>query len=209
MASRAHAIHDYDYDHDVRHGSERPRRQVSYRSSEDPIEIPRGHNRDGGGLAIAVSALIASSVILGGAYAIYVGPPPAMAATPALPLYPTWQRDDQPQKAELQRALQGPALAVPNAGPAGTLEEQVNETPVHAAAPAVAPGARGPSGGSPEVIIDDRYQLPQPALQAPQMEPAPYPDPIKTPPDGVGPSLDLDAPTPALDPENPYRETEP
>lgn len=207
MASRAHVIHDYDYD--LGRGSERARRQVWYRSSEDPIEIPRGHSRDGGGLAVAISALIASSIILGGAYAVYVGPPPAMAATPTLPFYPTWQQDSQLQQATLQRALQGPALAVPGAATPATLEDQASDTPEPGAAPVFASPAepaRAPATSSPEVIIDDRYQLPQPAPQAPTADPPTYPDPIKTPPDGVGPTLDMSAPTPGLDPENPYRD---
>jgi hypothetical protein len=202
MASRAHVIPHFDYDHG--RGSERPRRQVRYQS-DDPIEIPRGRSRDGGGLAVAISALIASSIILGGAYAIYLGPAPTMAATPTLPLYPTWQQDSQPQQAMVQRALQGPAPATVGAAAPSTLEEQAAGTPQPALASPPEP-VRTPSSSSPEVIIDDRYQLPQPAPQAPTMEPAPYPDPVKTPPDGIGPTLDMSAPTPGVDPENPYRD---
>lgn len=202
MASRAHVIPHYDYD--LGRGSERGRRQVRYQS-DDPIEIPRGRSRDGGGLAVAISALIASSIILGGAYAIYVGPPPAMAATPTLPLYPTWQQDSQPQQAMVQRALQGPALVTAGAAAPATLEEQASAASEPTLASPPEP-ARAPASSSPEVIIDDRYQLPQPAPQAPTTEPAPYPDPSKTPPDGIGPTLDMSAPTPGVDPENPYRE---
>src|SRR5262245_11562539 len=105
MASRAHVIHDYDYDYDYvpRREVERARRQVLYRSSDDPIEIPRGSSSSFGGM-LAISAVVASSVILGGAYALYAGPPPVMAGTPTLALTPTWQLDDQPLKSATEKA---------------------------------------------------------------------------------------------------------
>lgn len=203
MASRAHVMHDYG----LGHASERPRRPVSYRSSEDPIEIPRGSSSTGS-LAMVISAVIASSVILGGAYAIYVGPPAAMARTAVQPLTPSWQLDTQPQRAAVEKVLRGPAQAVPNVEPSMTTEEQ--EAAPAAASSSLAPSNPAPSNApaapsAPEVIIDDRYQLPQPA-PAPEAHPPVYPDPVKTPAEAIGPELDLSKPTPSLDPENPYRD---
>lgn len=205
MASRAQVIHDYG----LGRGSERLRRDVSYRSSEDPIDIPRGRSSSGGGLAMAISALIASSVILGGAYAIYAGPPPPMAVTAAAPLSPTWRLDAQPVQAAVTEALHGPARAVPHSDLASTAEEQtaLSDDPGGTAATGGTPAPSSPpaTAGSREVIIDDRHQLPQPAT-APEPQPEIYPDPVKTPADAIGPELDLDKASPGLDPENPYRD---
>lgn len=205
MASRVHAIHP---GYGVGPATPRHRREVWYRSSEDPIVLPRGRSSSGGSLAVLVSAAIASSVILGGAYAVLSGPAPAMAFTPSEPVNTNWQMDPQPAQATLARAMQGPALAVPNTDlPGTTLEEQ-------------AAGSRQPSS-EPEVIIDDRYQLrpdvaspkrpdvmPAPAETPakPESPSVPYPNPTTTPPDAIGPELNLDKPTPGLDPENPYRD---
>src|SRR5688500_3415054 len=119
MASRAHVMHDFG----LGRASERPRREVWYRSSEDPIVILRGSSSSSG-LAMLISAVIASSVILGGAYAIYVGPPATMARTEAQPLTPSWQLDAQPHRANVETVLRGPAQVVPNVEPSTTTEEQ-------------------------------------------------------------------------------------
>jgi hypothetical protein len=197
-------MHDYG----LGRASERPRRQVWYRSSEDPIEIPRGSSSSGS-LAMVISAVIASSVILGGAYAIYVGPPATMARTEVQALTPTWQLDTQPQRANVEKVLRGQAPLVPNVAPSTTEQQEAAPavpgssvaTPTAPAAPSNPPA----STRSSEVVIDDRYQLPQPSA-APETQPQVYPDPVKTPAEAIGPELNLDKPTPALDPENPYRE---
>jgi len=197
MASRAHVMHDYG----LGRASERPRREVWYRSSEDPIEIPRGGSSSGS-LAVVISAVIASSVILGGAYAIYIGPPAPMARTAVQPLTTTWQLDAEPHRAAVVKALRGPAQALPILEPTMmTTEEQesASAAPGGSFTPSNPPAATS----SPEVIIDDRYQLPQ-AAPAPAPQPAVYPDPVKTPAEAIGPELDLDKPSPSVDPENPY-----
>lgn len=197
MASRAHVMHDYG----LGRASERPRREVWYRSSEDPIEIPRGSSSSGS-LAVVISAVIASSVILGGAYAIYIGPPATMARTAVQPLTPTWQLDPQPQRVTVVKALSGPAQALPIPTTMTTEEqESAPAAPGSSFTPSNPPAATS----SPEVVVDDRYQLPQPA-PTPAPQPEIYPDPVKTPAEAIGPDLDLNKPSPGVDPENPYRD---
>ncbi len=194
MASRAHVIHEYPFARQ----SPRPRRQVWYRSSADPVVLPRGGS---GGIsaALVVSALIASSVIAGGAYAVYFAGAgaPAMVETPAAPVDARWEPDIEPIRANVVRALQGPVVSVPSvtSGPQAPLE---TDTPSAGA-------------GRDDYFIDDSKQLirpePQPVPRSPDSpRQLPYPNPTTTPPDAVAPpDVTPEIPTPALDPENPYR----
>jgi hypothetical protein len=170
--------------------------------------LPRGTGSSGGALAVLVSAAIASSVIVGGAYAVLYRPAPALTPTPTQPLTATWQLDQQLARATVAGVVQGPALAAPSIEQPGATLEQQESGPL-------------PPSSAPEVIIDDRYQLRSDQLPAPPPEvmpavpetepkpetpPVPYPNPTTTPPDAIGPELDLEKATPGLDPENPYRD---
>jgi hypothetical protein len=197
MASRAH-VHDY-------YGlpPARERRAVRYPGRNDPVILPRDTSRSANTILIA-SGLIATAVIVGGAFAVYAGvPPPPMAETRAQELASSYQLDDQPLKAQVVEALGGPARAVPSVGttaeePAGDAGQYDSFTAP--AEPALPDGpAITPRRTAPEA-------LPAPtAPDAPPREP-PYPDPITTPPDAVAPpNTSPEQPLPLLDPENPYR----
>ena len=205
MASRAHVLHDYSFGR----GSERPRRELRFRTDE-PVNLPRtGMLRLGGGLILA--ALTAGALVAGSAYAVLYVPAPAMAVTPTTPLTRDFAANPELGRANVTNQLSGPAHAVPQLGTLGPIEEDV---------PMFSHESSSDSSPSSEVLIDDsapgaQQTFPQPnqssslppetpALPATTPE-APYPNPTLTPPEGIAPDASPQTPTPALDPENPYR----
>jgi hypothetical protein len=191
MASRAHHIQDH-----FGHIGERPRRAVRYPGREDPIELP-GDRRGTFSGALLVSALIASSLVAGGVYALYAAGTSPLARTEAAPLVPSWHLNVEPVLAQNQALIAGPAHAVPSVesqpGP-----EQPTEAPV------VVGGDRGPAPVSPPTTPAVPPAAEPDVTEAPR--PLPYPDPTTTPPDAIAPpDVGPQGPTPLLDPENPYR----
>jgi len=196
MASRAHAIHDYPFA--TPHG--RARREVWYRTDDDPVVLPRSKSY-GISLRSALAALIASGLVVASSYALFSSPQPKLGETAAAPLWRDWQPNLDVERANVTNQLSGPALAVPSIG-SPTTTDFAADTPIMSPA------------RPDEVIIDDSLQLksdqpPSPPAQAPEAVPAPYPNPTTTPPEGIAPDAAPDAspatPTPSLDPENPYR----
>jgi len=201
MASRAH-VQDY-----YGHIPERPRRAARYPGRNDPVVLPRDRSGSANAILIA-SGLIATAVIVGGAFAVYAGvPPPPMAQTPTPPLERTYQLDEQPLKAKSFQALSAPASAAPSvettteAPAADAGQRDTFAAPTRAPAePALPDGpAITPRRAAPEA-------LPPPTTADAPPRATPYPDPITTPPDAVAPPTTTpEQPTPLLDPENPYR----
>lgn len=206
MASRAHVI-DYAFTHP----QPRARRPVQYRNDavqyrNDPVIVPRSSVwRAGGGLiasALAIGAIVAAS-----AYGAYHTEPPPLAETPTAPLVSSWQLDSLVQDARVTNLLAGPAHAVPNVA-------RPNDTSAFDDEPFIST----PSGPADHVIIDDsapgvQEHLPGVAPESPVVpsnpgvEPPAYPNPVTTPPEGIAPpNTAPQTPTPALDPENPYRD---
>jgi len=196
MASRAHIIHDYS----LAPPRARTHRQVWF--NDDPVVLPRSSVwRAGGGIiatALAVGALVAA-----GAFAGYRTDTPTLSETPALPLADDWQPDTFVQQAHVTALLAGPAHAVPSvAGPSAAFDSEpfvsapTHETVIDDSAPGVQehlPGVTPPSALVPD----------QPVVTPP----ATYPNPTTTPPEAVAPpNTNPETPTPALDPENPYRD---
>jgi len=206
MASRAHAAHQHSFGG----ASSRPRREV-WLQRDDPIVLPRSSSSEASGVLLA-AALAAFCIVGASAYAVSYAPPAALAETPLLPLNSDAGVDAQVTAAHVLAALNGPAFAVPDraAAPISVNDENASVAP---------PEER------PDYVIDDsapgeQERFPQPPaiapLEAPYPEPArppsadptapPYPDPTRTPPEGVAPPHTApQIPTPALDPENPYR----
>ena len=195
MASRAPVMHGYAL------GNERRRRRVWYQQS-DPVVLPAPRSETSP--TLIVSALIASSLIAGVAYAVYFSGASPLADTATPPLERSFELDSEALRARTLPLLQRPAFAAPERASAeGESEPDASDTP--------APTSR-------ETVIDDSRQVsppprraPAPALaptpppQLPDQQPAtPYPNPTTTPPDGIAPDLDLNRATPGLDPENPY-----
>jgi hypothetical protein len=206
MASRAH--HDY-----YGFPPDRPRRAVHYSGRSDrsdPFVAPRDDGAGASAVLIA-SAVAATAIIVGGAYAVYAGvPPPPMGETHALPLVSDYRVDDEPVKARLAELLLGPAQAVPSLGTTSESTEET-DTPENATP---APQVRTPRA---EVRVEPApvpraRPIPAPAPTAPlpsdpgTPKEVPYPDPITTPPDAIAPpDTNPELPQPLLDPENPYR----
>jgi hypothetical protein len=194
MASRAHSIHDY-----FGHASERPRRAVRYPGRDEPVVLPRDRSASATAVLIA-SAVLATSVIGGGAYAVYAGAAAPLSNTPAASLTPSWQPDDEPFRAKNLELLYGRTQARPSIA-------TVPEAPEETATPS-------PLSAPDPLFIDDSRSGSQPKAQsAPQRVPAepdaprqPYPNPTSTPPDAIAPpNVSPELPTPLLDPENPYK----
>ena len=201
MASRAHVVYDYPISRE-----HWPQREVWYRNDE-PVVLPRTSAfRLSGGLILA--ALTAGALLAGSAYSVLYTPPPPLAETPIASLTRDYTVDTQVERANVTNQLSGPALAVPQTGEAVGAEEQ--DVPMF-----------GSDSRDHEVFIDDsapgaQPRMPQtsPAMpppqapKLPQAEPsAPYPNPTITPPEGIAPDpASPQTPTPALDPQNPYRD---
>ena len=185
MASKAHVSHDYSFDH----APTRPRRQ-RWLPLDEPIELPRKSIWSVGGGAL-VTVLTMASLVVGSAYAASRSRSvaPSLSETPTLPLADTWQLDPSFAQARLTNLLTGPALAAPD-------KTVVTNTTNTTEAPKNVPHAH-------EVVSDD--SAPYPA----ETRAAPYPNPTTTPPDAIAPPhTDPLVPTPLLDPENPYRDSE-
>jgi hypothetical protein len=192
MASRAHVIHDYAFGN----GHARPRRQLQYRNDTDPVVVPRTNILQAGGGALA-TAFAMGALLLGSAYAAYHQPAPQLQDTPALPVADTWQPDTLFAAAQLTNVLQGPLSAAPDK-PGPFIAETSLEEDVQSSSSL----AESRSSESREVIIDDSKMYPP-------TQSVPYPNPTTTPPDAVAPPATTpQTPTPALDPENPYRDSE-
>ncbi|HKY39355.1 MAG TPA: hypothetical protein VJN18_25630 [Polyangiaceae bacterium] len=197
MASRAH-VHDY-------YGQvpERARRVARYPARSDPVIVPTDKSDSVSSILVA-SALIATAVILGGAYAVYAGvPPPPMAETPTPPFERAYQLDEQPLKAQVFAVLVGPAIAAPSVGavtpePAEQAEDLESFTP---------PALTSPRRTAPELApLPAAPDASQAAPDAAPQPPPTYPNPTTTPPDAVAPpNTSPEQPVPLLDPENPYR----
>jgi len=187
MASRAHVIHDYS----LVGAPERPRREVRFQTN-DPVVLPRHH---GTGITAGLigAGAVAIALVAGATYAVYYTGLPTLAETPALPVVSQWQPDQQVISARVANVLTGPAVAVRDL-----------------AIPGIADGY-----AEPQVIVNDsapgaQESFPQPAQPSLSTTPAaPYPNPTTTPPDGLAPpDTSPETPTPALDPDNPYRDSE-
>jgi hypothetical protein len=203
MASRAHVIHDYP----LAHPHPRTRRQVWYRNDRtDPVVVPRSSLwRAGGGLI--VTALAMGAIVTGSAYAAFHTEPAPLAPTPTAPLADNWRLDPLVQQANVTNLLAGPARAVPSLeglASAARLDEEPIFSPPAPSDQQLAP-APSSSGTSDEPLPGTRtLPYPGPATTAPTL---PYPDPVTTPPDAIAPpEAAPETPTPALDPENPYRD---
>jgi hypothetical protein len=217
MAARAHAVHDYSF----AGASERPRRQVWLRE-DDEVVLPRGRGSQVTG-ALVLSAVLASALVAGAAYAVYWAAPPELAATPAAaPLTKEWRPDDAVTRANVLKALRGPAAATPAAAAPLATEEPADAPPVTQAAPQErdeviiddsAPGLQEslPQPAAPQTA-DQQPTLTQPMLpdpilpkkETPDAPEAPYPNPTTTPPEMTNPPADSWPDLPKLDPQNPY-----
>lgn len=202
MASRAHAIHDYS----LAPSHARTRRQVWYRN--DPVVVPRSSLwRTGGG--VIVTALAMGAIVAGSAYAAFRSEPPALAETPTAPLEDSWQLDSFVQQANVANLLSGPARAVPSlegANSAARLDEEpmFSEPAPSNTLPSLPTEPSSGSSSEPPLPGTRTLPYPGPATTAPAL---PYPNPTTTPPDAVAPpDTAPETPTPALDPENPYRD---
>jgi len=183
MASKAHVTHDYSFGH----APTRSRRQL-WLPLDEPIELPRKSLWSVGGGAL-ITVLAMASLLVGSEYAASSRVAPSLAETPALPLAETWQPDSSLAQARLTNLLKGPALAVPDQAVA-TNPTNTSEAPKNVSHPH-------------EVVSDGA--APYPA----ETRAAPYPNPTTTPPDAFAPpNTDPRVPTPLLDAENPYRESE-
>jgi hypothetical protein len=201
MASRAHVLYDYPLHRD----SHAPRRGAR-RSTDDPVVLPRvsAFSMSGG---LIIAALTAGALVAGSAFDLFRAPAPAaMAETPMIPLERDYSVDQAPAAANVTNQLSGPAHAVPQVGNMSDVEPS-EDVPLFSSesSPVSSDNSRGP-----EVIINDsapgaQESFPQPPSATPAVDPAPYPNPTTTPPDAIAPESAPGAPTPVLEPENPYR----
>ena len=198
MASRAHVIHHFSLD------DPRPRRHVRY-GSDDPVVLPLSRSWGMNG-AVLVLALVTAGVAAASAYSVFRSQPAAtavLAETPVLPLERDLASDAELTRAHVIQGLNGPAFAVRSIAAPGSEEVSQPETAI-------------PSVSTPrhDYIVDDTAPDVQPKSSEPppveapfpeRMTP-PYPNPSTTPPEGIAPPETApETPTPALDPENPYR----
>jgi hypothetical protein len=216
MAARAHAVHDYSF----AGASERPRRHVWLRDDDDEVVLPRGRGTQVTG-ALVLSAVLASALVAGAAYAVYSAAPPELSQAPAAaPLLKEWQPDPALTQANIAKAMQGPAIATPAV-----------EAPMATEATADVLQAPPVPSREREVILDDsapgfqetlpqpptpnvaeqpaltQPQLPDPILpkkEAPTSPDSPYPNPTTTPPEMSQPPADSWPDLPKLDTQNPY-----
>jgi hypothetical protein len=227
MAARAHAVHDYS----SIGASERPRRQVWLRDEDyDAVVLPRGHQGSISG-ALILSAVLASVLVGGAAYGVYVATTPAaakMAETPAIPLDKSWQVDPAVTQANVAFALKGRPVAQTAAAAAAPILTPA-DLPALQSRQAELPASSldGQHILRKEVVLDDaapgfQESLPQPNVQtaplvdpklpeavmpkpeAPVLPEPPYPNPTTTPPEMTQPPVDSGLGTPKTDPQNPY-----
>ena len=197
MASRAHYIQDH-----FGHVGERPRRAVRYPDRDDRISLPTDRSSSSG--ALLASALIATSLIAGGVYALYASGRTTLAQTEAAPLAPRWQLDSEPVLAQNMALTEGPARAVPSV----VAEPEVATEPAPEQTDTSAPGDATPDyAPMPTTPATPAPATPAPAPIGPEAPRQPlYPDPTTTPPDAIAPpEVGAERATPLLDPENPYQ----
>ncbi len=202
MAARPLVAGDYSFG-DV---SSRPRRDVYFRR-EDPVVLPRGR-RFSIDLRLIGAALLATAVVTASTYAVFAAAPPALAPTPTLPLVREWTPSGAFAHASALKALAGPALATRSLidPPTPADREPIVDAPASEAATfpqsAMPPRTAPQSSPSPSSIDSPKAQDLVPELPKPEI----YPNPTTTPPDGIAPpEVSREAPSPALDAENPYR----
>jgi hypothetical protein len=205
MASRAQVIHDY-----APGESSRPRRDVWFRSDDEPVVLPR---RDSWSvnLTLIASAVAAAALTVGVTSAVLGSGAPALGPTPTTELTPSWTPDPEPLRAKLFQLSSGPAQAMPTTeqpeapeaaseqGTTGQRELTGDQVPNTRPAPETSFTIVPP-------VSPDEPSAPEPAHpEIPASKP--YPNPTTTPPEIVPP---VDSPpTPELpstphDPENPY-----
>lgn len=204
MAARAHVIPDYSL-------QPRQRRPLRFQTN-DPVVLPRSRDWDINGGLIA-AAVAATALIAGATYAVYYTEPPKLAATPTLSLERGYEVDDHFSRGNALKALSGAAVAAPDSLN-GALSPGVALPPGDDGLSTSSAAIPQRSAGS-EVVIDDsapgaQETFPQPDAGEPAQSSvapaAPYPNPTTTPPDAIAPpEAEPQTPTPALDPENPYR----
>jgi hypothetical protein len=191
-------------------------------ADDDEVVLPRGRGTQVTG-ALVLSAVLASALVAGAAYAVYWAAPPELSEAPAAaPLLKEWQPDPALTQTNIAKAMQGPALATP------ALE---TATPTETEATADVPQAPPSRSRDREVILDDSApgfqetlpqpptpnvaeqpaltepQLPDPILpkkEAPSSPDSPYPNPTTTPPEMSQPPADSWPDLPKLDTQNPY-----
>jgi hypothetical protein len=154
--------------------------------------------------AVLTLALITAGIAAASAYSVFRTEPAALAETPLLPLERDARSDPELTHAHVIKGLNGPAFAV-----------RSSEAPESASVDAVESLTPTTSAYRNDHVIDDAAPgvqpqlLQQPApIEAPYPERVspPYPNPSTTPPEGIAPpDTAPETPTPALDPENPYR----
>lgn len=211
MASRAHLIHQYPPS-----GALRPRREVWFRSDDEPVVLPRRRSSDVN-FTLVAAGLAAAALTFGAAFALYGASAPVLAPSEPASITPSWTPDPEPVRATLVERLSGPAPAAPGlvqgvrdasdppqqssslaTGETGERELTGDEASLLSKPPEtsftierpVKPGELGaaPAGQRPEAPIE-----------------APYPNPTTTPPEVMpqdAPSLP--APAPAREQDNPY-----
>lgn len=212
MASRAHVIHDYSFPV----APARQRRAV-WLHSDDEVVLPRSRPSSGAA-ALFVSALVASALTAGLAYAVYVSDVPALSVTEAAPLTRSFEADSSVTRANVTNQLSGPAYAVPSReGPITMPEDGWADVPGGGdAMPPQSSSSSSSARDSTEPSLAPapiQEQLPSAPvmpdasdMKGPEIN-TPYPNPTTTPPDGIAPSP-TPTPTPQAAPtgfpENPY-----
>lgn len=197
MAARAHVIHDYV----VATPRARARRQVRY--ADDPVVLPRSSVWSAGAGIIAAAVAI-GAIVTASAFAGFRPETPVLSETPALPMMDNWQPDSLVGQANVTNLLAGPAHAVPShAGAHNTA--RLDEGPMFSEPALSSPAPLSPAELSLEPPLPGTRTLPYPGpAESPSL---PYPNPTTTPPDAIAPAESTpQTPSPALDPENPYRE---
>lgn len=206
MAARAHVARDYSF-------GDLPRRDVYFRR-EDPVVLPRsrGFSID---FRLIGAALLATALVTASTYAIFATAPPALAETPTLPLVHEWTPSTELGHASALKALAGPALSTrslteprtpadsePIVEPEASQSVPLQSVPSRSAAPHAVPYPAIPQAPADRASESPKAQDLVPDLPKPEV----YPNPTTTPPEGVAPpDVSTEAPSPALDAENPYR----
>ncbi len=207
MASRAHVIHDQSLGN---YPVQRQRRAVWLHRDEEVV-LPRSRDTSGAG-ALLISALIASALTAGLAYAVYVGDAPTLAVTEAAPLTSSWEPDTSFLRASVTNQLSGPALSavskeapmiMPEAGMADVPAESESAAQGSSSALTSADDEWSPRT-QPAPIEEQQPSEPQLGSSVPDDGAAPYPNPSTTPPDGFAPPRTQPQAPPPADPENPY-----
>jgi len=213
MAARAHVAPDYSFGNEA----SRPRRDVYYRR-EDPVVLPRsrGFSLD---YRLIAAALAATALVTAATYGVFSASAPTLAETPTLPLVRDWSPGIDTGRASMLKALAGPSLSTRSLAAAPLTASDAAADAEASAPPANFPQSTVPSRTAPQSPpasarsprdSSSSSSSEEPKVQdlVPELPPTPevYPNPTSTPPEGVAPpEVSPEVPTPALDPENPYR----